>query len=189
MQTITRTQRSSLSGHPAGGAGRRRAARHARPPSAPAARLLSAYLRNEPEPRRRRAAINQTFDQRSTKAGSKGWSHLLNQVDRSRAFASRHGAYIPHAFPGHIRQYKRPFVYYDPNGERLDVLVVRLHRESSLERARTMQRNFIAHYLRQDHNEPVEAVLAAFYHDDVAGWRFRWCGWSMPLATRGWRSG
>ncbi|MGB4979490.1 MAG: class I SAM-dependent DNA methyltransferase, partial [Anaerolineae bacterium] len=118
-------------------------------------------------------AINQTFDSAFDESRFEGLvANLLNQVDRSRAFASRHGAYIPQAFQGHVRQYKRPFVYYDPNGERLDVLVVRLYRESSLERARTMQRNFIAHYLRQDHNEPVEAVLAAFYHDDVADWRF-----------------
>ncbi|MFZ1597753.1 MAG: hypothetical protein WAW26_18050, partial [Anaerolineae bacterium] len=94
-------------------------------------------------------AINQTFDSAFDESRFEGLvANLLNQVDRSRAFASRHGAYIPQAFQGHVRQYKRPFVYYDPNGERLDVLVVRLYRESSLERARTMQRNFIAHYLR-----------------------------------------
>ena len=42
----------------------------------------------------------------------------------------------------------------------------------SLDRARTMQRNFIAHYLKQEHDEAVEAVLVAFYHDDVPDWRF-----------------
>ena len=97
--------------------------------------------------------------------------NLLNKVDRSKAF-TRHGPYIPQAFHGHVRQYKRPFIYYEPNGERLDVLTVRLHKETSLERARTMQRNFIAWYLKQDHAEPVEAALVAFYHDDAPDWRF-----------------
>jgi len=116
--------------------------------------------------------ITQTFDTRFDEARFENLvANLLNQVDRSKAF-SRQGAYIPQAFRDHIRQYKRTCVYYDPNGERLDVLIVRLHRQSSLERARTMQRNFIAWYLKQDHAEPVDAALVAFYHDGAPDWRF-----------------
>lgn len=98
--------------------------------------------------------------------------NLLNQVRRDRRFGLRTGNMIPQAFRGYISTYRRPFVYYDPNGERLDVLIVRLHRQSSLERARTMQRNFVAWYLKQDHAEPVDAALVAFYHDEVPDWRF-----------------
>ncbi len=99
-------------------------------------------------------------------------SNLLNDISTEHAFVSQHGASIPQPFQGHIRQYRRPFVYYDPNGERLDVLVVRLSKASSLELARTMQRNFAAWYLKQVHSESVEAALIAFYHDDVPDWRF-----------------
>ncbi len=117
--------------------------------------------------------ITRTFDNPFDEAGfGRLTGNILNEVDRSKALMSRHGAYIPNAFKGHIRQYKRPFVYTDPNGERLDVLVVRLHKTSSLERARTMQRNFISWYLKQEHAEPVEAALVAFYHDDAPDWRF-----------------
>ena len=117
--------------------------------------------------------ISQTFDNPfDEKQFGRLTSNILNEVDRSKAFASRHGQYIPEAFKGHIRQYKRPFVYTDPNGERLDVLIVRLHKTSGLERARTMQRNFISWYLKQGHSEAVEAALVAFYHDDAPDWRF-----------------
>ncbi len=117
--------------------------------------------------------INQTFDTTFDEGQFERLAaNMLNQVNRDRGFGLRSGNIIPQAFRNHISTYRRPFVYYDPEGERMDVLIVRLHRESSLERARTMQRNFIAHYLKQDHNEPVEAVLAAFYHEEVADWRF-----------------
>lgn len=117
--------------------------------------------------------INQTFDTTFDEGQFERLAaNILNQVNRDRGFGLRSGNIIPQAFRNHISTYRRPFVYYDPEGERMDVLIVRLHRESSLERARTMQRNFIAHYLKQDHNEPVEAVLAAFYHEEVADWRF-----------------
>ena len=117
--------------------------------------------------------ISQTFDNPfDEKQFGRLASNILNEVDRSKAFVSRHGNYIPQPFRDHIRQYKRPFVYTDPNGERLDVLIVRLHKTSGLERARTMQRNFISWYLKQGHSEAVEAALVAFYHDDAPDWRF-----------------
>jgi hypothetical protein len=117
--------------------------------------------------------ISQTFDDSFDEVQfGRLASNLLNEVDRSKSFVSRHGNYIPQPFRGHIHQYKRPFVYTDPSGKRLDVLIVRLHKTSSLERARTMQRNFVSWYLKQQHAELVEAALVAFYHDDVADWRF-----------------
>lgn len=117
--------------------------------------------------------INQSFDRPfDDEEFERLVTNLLNQVHRDRSFGLRSGNIIPQAFRSHISTYRRPFVYYDPDGERLDVLIVRLARGSSLERARTMQRNFIAWYLKQDHNEPVEAALVAFHHEDVPDWRF-----------------
>ncbi|MGH7889625.1 MAG: hypothetical protein ACRENF_03645, partial [Thermodesulfobacteriota bacterium] len=73
--------------------------------------------------------------------------NLLNDIDESKVF-EYHGAYIPDAYSNNIRQYKRLGQYTDPEGNILDVLKVRLEKESSLDRARTMQRNFIASYFK-----------------------------------------
>ncbi len=118
--------------------------------------------------------INQTFNAPFDEAAfTQLAANLLNKVDRSKAVGLRAGNIIPQAYRGHISTYRRPFVYIDPNGERVDVLIVRLAKPVSLERARTMQRNFIAHYITQlAHDQSVDGVLAAFYHPDVADWRF-----------------
>jgi hypothetical protein len=98
--------------------------------------------------------------------------NLLNEVDREKGFGYRSGNIIPQAFRDQISSYRRPFVYYDPQGERLDLLIVRLSRRASLDRARAMQRNFATWYLKQTHDDPVEAALIAFYHEDAPDWRF-----------------
>ncbi|MCA9938195.1 MAG: Eco57I restriction-modification methylase domain-containing protein [Anaerolineales bacterium] len=117
--------------------------------------------------------IAQTFDSNFDEQTFESFvANLLNQVDRSKSFGYRSGNIIPQAFRDHISTYRRPFVYYDPNGERLDVLLVRLSKISGLERARTMQRNFAAWYLKQEHDEVPEAALIAFYHEGVSDWRF-----------------
>lgn len=51
----------------------------------------------------------------------------------------------------------------------LDVLVVKLKKPTSIERARTMQRNFVAKYLG---NTEKDAALVAFYEEDSPDWRF-----------------
>lgn len=58
--------------------------------------------------------------------------------------------------------------YTDNSKKVIDVLVVKLKRTSSRDRARTMQRNFIAKYLS---NAEKDAALVAFYGDDE-DWRF-----------------
>lgn len=117
--------------------------------------------------------IAQTFDSAFEEQTFETFmANLLNQVDRGKSFGYRSGNIIPQAFREHISTYRRPFVYYDPNGERLDVLIVRLSKISGLERARTMQRNFAAWYLKQEHDEVPEAALIAFYNLGVNDWRF-----------------
>ena len=96
--------------------------------------------------------------------------NLLNDVNESKAFEF-HGAYIPDAYGDYIRQYKRLGQYTDPEGNVLDVLTVRLMKESSLDRARTMQRNFIATYFKR-RGDDKDNALVAFYHDDLDDWRF-----------------
>lgn len=60
------------------------------------------------------------------------------------------------------------------------VLYVRLMRSTSRDRARTMQRNFIAKYLN---NEGRDAALVAFYGDDHEDWRFSFVRLEYELGT------
>jgi hypothetical protein len=94
---------------------------------------------------------------------------LVNDLDESKAFQVQ-GNYIKDAYKHQVRQYKRIGQYVDPDGNTIDVLVVRLQQSTSLDRARTMQRNFIAQYL-QDRNQK-EAALVAYTTDGSPDWRF-----------------
>jgi len=58
--------------------------------------------------------------------------------------------------------------YVDTNEEELKLFVVKLKRTTSLERARTMQRNFIARLLTE---QWINNALVAFY-DNTEDWRF-----------------
>ncbi|HPZ14733.1 MAG TPA: Eco57I restriction-modification methylase domain-containing protein, partial [Bacillota bacterium] len=60
------------------------------------------------------------------------------------------------------------------------VLYVRLMRSTSRDRARTMQRNFIAKFLN---NEGRDAALVAFYGDDHDDWRFSFVRLEYELET------
>lgn len=96
---------------------------------------------------------------------------LLNEVDEADSF-SRHGQYIHRrsAYQEHIRQYKRIGKHTDPEGHRLDILIVRMKKETGMARARTIQRNFVADYLREKGEK--DAALVAYYIDEQPGWRF-----------------
>jgi len=96
--------------------------------------------------------------------------NLVNDLDESKAFKPIQGNYIKDAYKQQVRQYKRIGQYVDPDGNTIDILVVRLHQSMSLDRARTMQRNFIAQYLH-DRGEK-EAALVAYYSDESTDWRF-----------------
>ncbi len=78
--------------------------------------------------------------------------NLLNEIDESKSFEN-HGAYIKNAFSDCIRQYKRIGTFTDSEGLKLDVLIVNLKKDTSVERARTTQRNFVAHHLKQRDNK------------------------------------
>ncbi|MBM4146669.1 MAG: class I SAM-dependent DNA methyltransferase [Nitrospira sp.] len=110
--------------------------------------------------------FNNPFDEDRFRLFSK---NLFNELDESKAFAY-HGQYIPDSFKDHIRQYKRIGKYTDPGQTELDVLVVYLKKETSLERARTMQRNFVAHYLKNRGEK--DAAIVAFCTDGLEDWRF-----------------
>jgi type I restriction-modification system DNA methylase subunit len=94
--------------------------------------------------------------------------NLLNGLDETKTF-SYQGQYIPEAYRNHIRQYKRVGQYVDPDGSELDVLIVNLNKEAALERARTMQRNFVAWYLKNRGEK--DAAIVAYYSEGLEDWR------------------
>lgn len=92
------------------------------------------------------------------------------QIDESdgRKF-DLYGQYIPDSFKDYVRRYKRLGTYTDPDGHEIDLLLVILRRDSSLDRARTMQRNFAAHHLKR---RDKETALIAYTTEDRGDWRF-----------------
>ncbi len=93
------------------------------------------------------------------------------ELERDRELS---GKYIPDAYKDFISSYKR-ILKYKYNDQRIDVLVVNLSREGSLERARTKQRNFISDYLLGNNyleDALKDAALVAFVSPDKEDWRF-----------------
>jgi len=94
--------------------------------------------------------------------------NLLNQYDESKAFHAR--GYVLEAFKKYIKTYERIGTYTDAEGKKIDILVVYLKNESTVERARTAQRNFIARYLKERGEK--DAGLIAFVSPQEEDWRF-----------------
>ena len=72
--------------------------------------------------------------------------NLVKYLDDSKNFTYQ-GNIIPDAYDQSIQTLERVGKYEDTDSNKIDVLIVRLKKERSLERARTMQRNFVAWYL------------------------------------------
>jgi hypothetical protein len=60
--------------------------------------------------------------------------NVLNEIDESKSFHWTRDK-VDDAFKSRIRQYERLATYTDPDGEKLDILVIYLQKQSSLERA------------------------------------------------------
>jgi hypothetical protein len=95
--------------------------------------------------------------------------NLLKRYDESKAF-HLHGCYIPKAFENFVKTYERIGTYIDPEGKKIDLLIVYLKKEITLDRARTAQRNFVAHYLKERGEK--DAGLVAFVSPEEEDWRF-----------------
>ncbi|MBF0104550.1 MAG: N-6 DNA methylase [Deltaproteobacteria bacterium] len=103
---------------------------------------------------------------------------LLNNINDTKAGTWGH-TYIKDAFKPHVQVFLRLGTYSTQNGERLDLLVVNLTKESKLERARTALRNFVADHLKQRDNK--DAALVAFVSPTEKTWRFSYI--KMEYAT------
>ena len=78
------------------------------------------------------------------------------------------GQYIKLAYKSFVIKYKITGTFEDGEGHKIDILEVNLSNASTLERARTAQRNFVAEYLK-DRNK--DAALVAFVSPDNKEWR------------------
>lgn len=98
--------------------------------------------------------------------------NILNHVDD--APFTYQGKYIFDGFADAIKLLERVGKYSDPSDsdKRIDILIVHLKRATSLERARTMQRNFVAKYLNGSRGELKDAALVAFVAPNPEDWRF-----------------
>jgi len=83
------------------------------------------------------------------------------------------GQYIPDTFKPYISKYER-VGKYTAEDKRIDILIVYLNKETSIERARTMQRNFVAGYLigRYGSDTEKDAAIVAFVSPGLEDWRF-----------------
>ena len=97
--------------------------------------------------------------------------NILNHVDED-SFTYQ-GNLIFDDFDDSIAKVERTSKYTDPQDRLLDILVVHLKKETSLERARTMQRNFVAKYLNGSRGGVLkDAALVAFVAPNSDDWRF-----------------
>jgi hypothetical protein len=96
--------------------------------------------------------------------------NLLNHIED--APFTYQGKYIPEAYRQYIKTLERIGKFSD--GEHtLDILIITLQKETSLERARTMQRNFIAWYLNGSRGGDMkDAALVAYVSPSLSDWRF-----------------
>ncbi len=96
--------------------------------------------------------------------------NLCNEIDESKAFPVRETGYIKEAFLPYVKTYERLGTYTDTEEKKIDILIVYLQKENSIERARTAQRNFVARYLQKRGEK--DAALVAFVSPSNDDWRF-----------------
>ncbi|MBW1744768.1 MAG: N-6 DNA methylase [Deltaproteobacteria bacterium] len=115
--------------------------------------------------------IKETFESSFDKSGFTNFiKNLLNRIDDAPFIYQ--GNYIPDAYKQYIKKLERIGKFSDGEN-RIDILIITLQKDTSLERARTMQRNFIAWYLNGSRGGKLkEAALAAFVSPGKEDWRF-----------------
>lgn len=97
--------------------------------------------------------------------------NILNRIEEA-PFIYR-GNLIFDDFADSIRCFERVGKYQDPDRKLIDILIVYLTKDTSLERARTKQRNFVAKYLKGSRNGVLkDAALVAFVAPNGEDWRF-----------------
>ena len=110
--------------------------------------------------------LNSRFDQEHFELFVR---NLLNEFEpKDNGLA---GGRIWEAFQQHVQSYKRIGKYTDPEGDIMDILIVKVKSISKLERTRTALRNFVVRHLKEFGDKSY--ALTAFYSDEDGGadWR------------------
>ncbi|ODS33594.1 MAG: type IIS restriction/modification enzyme - site-specific DNA methyltransferase (adenine specific) [Candidatus Scalindua rubra] len=130
--------------------------------------------------------IRETFQNTFDKGRfSKFIKELLNHIEETPTTVYR-GNIIPDAYKPYINTLDRIGKYGDVDENKIDILIIHLKKETSLERARTMQRNFIAWYLNGSRGGILkDAALVAFVSPDQEDWRFSLVKMDYRLDTSG----
>lgn len=119
--------------------------------------------------------IQETFENSFSKEKFTNFiKNLLNHFDDSEGakFIYR-GQTIPEVYRDKILSFERIGKYIDPEDKKIDILIVNLKNIKSLDKARTLQRNFIAWYLDGSRGGQLkDAALVAFVSPDSDSWRF-----------------
>jgi len=95
--------------------------------------------------------------------------NLVNHLDESK---KQTWTLKKAAFADFVNHFTRLGTYTDPGGEKADVLVIHLRKETTLARGRVTLRNFVADYLTTGHGQNKAAVIAAFVSPSETDWRF-----------------
>jgi hypothetical protein len=116
--------------------------------------------------------IKETFEKSFDKKNFiKFINNVLKEIDNKNFIYNNN--YIPNPFSQYIGSLERIGKYNDEDDNEIDILIVNLKKESSLDKARTMQRNFIAWYLNGSRGGKLkDAALVAFVSPDCTDWRF-----------------
>ena len=96
---------------------------------------------------------------------------LLKNADFKKTF-KQSGVNIRKAFQDKVSSFARIGQFTDQNGKVLDILIVNLKKDTTLERRRTSLRNFAADYLQSDRGIGKSAVLVAYVSENKQDWRF-----------------
>ena len=99
------------------------------------------------------------------------FSNFLKELtNNSNLYSQDKTQFIAGEFRDYILKVEKLGQYKDKAGKSMELLAIKLAKHSSLERARTMQRNFIAKWLAKNPDEP-EGAIVGFY-DEEQDWRF-----------------
>src|SRR3989338_4896589 len=122
--------------------------------------------------------LDKTFNQ---EFNAQQFSHFVKELFNDFQIKSQTWT-VWKEYQEYIDSYVQLGSYEDQTKRVIDVLSVKLKKTSSRDRARTMQRNFIAKYLG---NAEKDAALVAFYGDDPQDWRFSFVKMEYQLVKDG----
>lgn len=116
--------------------------------------------------------VKQTFQADFDRERFRGFiDRLLKTVNFEKHF-TQSGFNIRRAFLDKVNSFERVGQYTDSEGKKIDILIVNLKKDVTLERGRTGLRNFAADYLQSDRGIGKSAVLVAYVSSSQTDWRF-----------------